>query len=124
MDPLTLAGIGTIVLTGALARVGEMALDGTIAQFKRLIEAKYPDIFRKLEAATSNPDTLPETIDVMATLIDNDAEIKAIAEHLAKENQNHPQVIQYNNTKNLKNTGFVAESGSNVSQVTVNQTFN
>lgn len=114
MDPLTLAGIGTIVLTGALARVGEMALDGTIAQFKRLIETKYPDIFRKLEAATSNPDILPETIDVMATLINDDAEIKAIAEQVAKENESNPYVI--NRIDKIEKAVNVAQRDINIQE--------
>jgi hypothetical protein len=43
MEPLTLlASIATIVITGALARVGEITLDGTIERFRQLIGSKSP----------------------------------------------------------------------------------
>ncbi|MGB5594222.1 MAG: hypothetical protein WBM32_18445 [Crocosphaera sp.] len=70
MEPLTiLATTTTIVITGALTRVGEIVLDGTISKFKQLIARKYPETLQKLEAAASNSELLPETIEVMATLI-------------------------------------------------------
>jgi len=93
MELLTLAGIVTIVITGALTRIGEMALDGSIDQLKRLIQRKSPDTFKKLEAAADDPKALPETIEVMATLIEEDTEIKQIAETVAKENQSQPYVV-------------------------------
>lgn len=116
MEPLTLlATIVTITITGALTRVGEIVLDGTIDKFKRLIEREHPDTLQQLQAAASNPAALPETIEVMATLIENDAEVKAIAEKVAQENNKNPQVIKY-----MKNVGFIAEAGSNITNFTQN----
>ncbi|MEA5512281.1 hypothetical protein VB715_21140 [Crocosphaera sp. UHCC 0190] len=94
MEPLTaLAGTVAIILTGALNRVGEMTLDGTIAQLKKLIEAKSPETLKKLESSGQNPKILPETIEVIATLIEDDTEIKEAAEKVAKENENNSYVI-------------------------------
>lgn len=118
MDPLTLtalASIVTIVMTGALTRVGEIGLDGTIAQFKRLIQSKSPETLLKLQGATDNPKTLPETIKVMATLIENDTEVKAVAEKVAQENQSKPSVINM-----MRNVGFVVQDGGKVEGVTLN----
>ena len=93
MEPLTLAGIATIVITGALTRVGEITLDGTISKLKQLIERKHPETLQQLEAAASNPELLAETIEVMATVIENDDEVKEVAEQVAQENENKPYVI-------------------------------
>ena len=103
MEPLTvLASIATIVMTGALARVGEITLDGTIERFRRLIGAKSPEILEKLESAATNPDTLPEAIEVMATLIEEDDEVRAIAEQIRRENETKPYIINQ-----MKNVGIV-----------------
>ena len=49
MEPLTLLATGvTIILTGALTRVGELSLDGAIAELKNLISAKSPDTLKRL----------------------------------------------------------------------------
>ena len=93
MEPLTLAGIVTIVITGALTRVGEITLDGTISKFKQLIAKKHPETLQQLEAAASNPELLPETVEVMATVIENDEEVKEVAEKVAQENESKPYVI-------------------------------
>ncbi|MFN5516351.1 MAG: hypothetical protein ACK5CA_16855 [Cyanobacteriota bacterium] len=52
MEPLTLLATGvTIILAGALTRVGELCLDGSSEQLKKLIAAKSPDTLAKLQAA-------------------------------------------------------------------------
>jgi L-asparaginase/Glu-tRNA(Gln) amidotransferase subunit D len=51
MESLTLLATGaTIILTGALTRVGELSLDGAIAELKNLIAAKSPDALKRLRA--------------------------------------------------------------------------
>ena len=93
MEPLTLLAAGaTIILTGALTRVGELSLDGSIEKLKSLIAAKSPDTLKKLQSANQNPDLLPETIEVMATLLE-DPEMQRVAEQVVKENESNPYVI-------------------------------
>ena len=102
MEPLTLLATGvTIILGGALARVGELVLDGALEKLKNLIEAKSPDTLKKLQSANQNPALLPETIEVMATLLE-DPEIQKVAEQVVKENQSNPYVINM-----MKNVGIV-----------------
>lgn len=93
MEPLTLATAVTIILTGALTRVGELTLDGSIEQLRKLITVKSPNTLKKLQAAHQNSKLLPETIAVMATLLEEDREIKAVAEKVAEENESNPYVI-------------------------------
>ena len=81
MEPLTLLATGVMtILTGALSRVGKLSLDGAIAELKNLIAAK-------------NPETLPETIELMATLLE-DQELRKVAEQVTKENESNPYIIQ------------------------------
>ncbi|MCU7244754.1 MAG: hypothetical protein NT917_16875 [Microcystis aeruginosa WS75] len=82
----------TIILEGALAPVGELVLDGSLEKLKNLIAAKSPDTLKKLESANQNPALLPETIEVMATLLE-DPEIQKVAEQAVKENESNPYVI-------------------------------
>ncbi|MFM6473972.1 MAG: hypothetical protein ACKPGH_10800, partial [Dolichospermum sp.] len=83
MDPITVvAGIVTIILTGALTRVGELSLDGAILKLKNLIEAKSPQIINQLQATGGNQAPSPETIDAVATLIKNDPDIQQLAEQV------------------------------------------
>ena len=93
MEPLTLLATGvTIILGGALARVGELVLDGFLEKLINLIAVKSPDTLKKLQSANQNPALLPETIEVMATLLE-DPEIQKVAEQVVKENQSNPYVI-------------------------------
>ncbi|MDY7049741.1 MAG: hypothetical protein RPG89_14285 [Microcystis panniformis WG22] len=102
MEPLTLLATGvTIILTGALTRVGELVLDGSLEKLINLIGAKSPDTLKKLQSANQNPALLPETIEVMATLLE-DPEIQKVAEQVVKENQSNPYVINM-----MKNVGIV-----------------
>ncbi|MCA2624722.1 MAG: hypothetical protein IM507_00335 [Microcystis sp. M20BS1] len=102
MEPLTLLATRvTIILGGALARVGEIVLDGSLEKLINLIEAKSPDTLKKLQSANQNPALLPETIEVMATLLE-DPEIQKVAEQVVKENQSNPYVINM-----MKNVGIV-----------------
>jgi predicted ATPase with chaperone activity len=117
MEPLTLLATGaTIVLAGALTRVGELSLDGAIAQLKNLIVVKSPEIWKQLEATAKNPAALPKTIEVMATLLE-DQELREVAEQVTKENESNPYVIQMIN-QNKQVT--VSQSGIGNSQ---NNTF-
>jgi len=102
MEPLTLlATTVTIILGGALARVGELVLDGSLEKLTNLIAAKSPDTLKKLQSANQNPALLSETIEVMATLLE-DPEIQKVAEQVVKENQSNPYVINM-----MKNVGIV-----------------
>lgn len=93
MEPLTpLATVVTIILGGALARVGELVLDGALEKLTNLIGAKSPDTLKKLQSANQNPALLSETIEVMATLLE-DPEIQKVAEQVVKDNQSNPYVI-------------------------------
>ena len=70
MELLTLLAMGaTIILTGALTRVGELSLDGAIAELKNLIAAKSPDALKRLQGADQNAAVSSETIESIATLI-------------------------------------------------------
>ena len=70
MEPLTLLAMGaTIILTGALTRVGELSLDGAIAELKNLIAAKSPDALKRLQGADQNAAVSSETIEIIVTLI-------------------------------------------------------
>lgn len=94
MEPLTLLATGaTIILTGALTRVGELSLDGAIARLKNLIIDKSPAAWTQLEATAKNLVALPKTIEVMATLLE-DPELRTVAEQVTHENQYNPYVIQ------------------------------
>jgi len=94
MEPLTLLATGaTIILAGALTRVGELSLDGAIAQLKNLIVVKSPEIWKQLEATAKNPAALPKTIEVMATLLE-DQELREVAEQVTKENESNPYVTK------------------------------
>jgi hypothetical protein len=118
MEPLTaFASVVTIILTGALTRVGELSLDGAIAQLKNLIVVKSPEIWKQLEATAKNPAVLPGTIEVMATLLE-DQELREVAEQVTKENESNPYVIQMIN-QNKQIT--VSQSGIGNSQ---NNSFN
>jgi hypothetical protein len=102
MEPLTLLATGvTIILGGALARVGEIVLDGSLEKLTNLIAVKSPDTLKKLQSANQNPALLSETIEVMATLLE-DPEIQKVAEQVVKENQSNPYVINM-----MKNVGIV-----------------
>ncbi|MCZ8127296.1 MAG: hypothetical protein O9304_10380 [Microcystis sp. LE19-114.1B] len=102
MEPLTLLATGvTIILGGALARVGELVLDGSLEKLTNLIAVKSPDTLKKLQSANQNPALLSETIEVMAILLE-DPEIQKVAEQVFKENQSNPYVINM-----MKNVGIV-----------------
>ncbi|NCS28207.1 MAG: hypothetical protein GPJ18_06265 [Microcystis aeruginosa F13-15] len=102
MEPLTLLATGfTIILGGALARVGELVLDGFLEKLINLIAVKSPDTLKKLQSANQNPALLPETIEVMATLLEY-PEIQKVAEQVVKENESNPYVINM-----MKNVGIV-----------------
>ena len=102
MEPLTRLATGvTIILGGALARVGELVLDGSLEKLTNLIAVKSPDTLKKLQSANQNPALLSETIEVMATLLE-DPEIQKVAEQVVKENQSNPYVINM-----MKNVGIV-----------------
>lgn len=95
MEPLTLLATGvTIILTGALTRVGELSLDGAIAQLKNLIAAKSPDTLKRLQGADQNEAVSSETIEIIATLIEDDPQIREVAEQVTKENESNPYVIK------------------------------
>jgi hypothetical protein len=113
MEPLTLLATAvTIILGGALARVGELVLDGSLEKLTNLIAVKSPDTLKKLQSANQDPALLPETIEVMATLL-KDPERQKVAEQVFKENQSNPYVINM-----MKNVGIVNQETSH------NPTFN
>ena len=113
MEPLTLLATGvTIILGGALARVGELVLDGSLEKLTNLIAVKSPDTLKKLQSANQNPALLPETIEAVATLLE-DPEMQRVAEQAVKENESNPYVINM-----MKNVGIVNQGTIN------NPTFN
>lgn len=116
MEPLTLLATGvTIILAGALTRVGELSLDGAIAQLKNLIATKSPDTLKRLQGADQNEAISSETIEIIATLIEDDPRIREVAEQVVRENESKPYVINQ-----MKNVGFVVQEGGKVEGVTQN----
>ncbi|MGB5770102.1 MAG: hypothetical protein WBM32_09560 [Crocosphaera sp.] len=97
MEPLTVAGIVTIVLTGALAKVGENALDGSLKHLGQLLEQKASKTWNKLIASQNNAEALPEVIEVMAETIEKDDEIKKLAEKIANDNKSKPEIKTFIN---------------------------
>lgn len=79
----------TIILNGALTRMGELTLDGLIAQCSQMIAAKSPDFLKKLESGIT-----PETIEMTATVIADDPELKSLAQQVVEENQTNPYVVE------------------------------
>jgi hypothetical protein len=71
-----------------------MTLEGGIDQLKKIVQRKSPNTFKQLEAAAENPQALPETVEMMATLIEEDEEVKAVTEKVAEENKDNAKVIQ------------------------------
>ncbi len=108
MEPLTIAGIVTIVLTGALAKIGENALDGSLKQLSQLLKQKSPDTWKRITTVGDDQEALPEVIDVVATAIAKDEDIKKVAEEVAQENQSKPEVINI-----MKNVGIVNQGTIN-----------
>ena len=107
MEILTLLATGvTIILGGALARVGEIVLDGSLEKLTNLIAVKSPDTLKKLQSANQNPALLSETIEVMATLLE-DPEIQKVAEQVFKENQSNPYVINMMKNVEIVNQGTI-----------------
>jgi hypothetical protein len=92
--------------------VGELVLDGSLEKLINLIGANSPDTLKKLQSANQDPGLLPETIEVMATLL-KDPERQKVAEQVFKENQSNPYVINM-----MKNVGIVNQETSH------NPTFN
>jgi hypothetical protein len=107
MEPLTLLATAvTIILGGALARVGELVLDGSLEKLTNLIAVKSPDTLKKLQSANQDPALLPETIEVMATLL-KDPERQKVAEQVFKENQSNPYVINMMKNVEIVNQGTI-----------------
>ena len=107
MEILTLLATGvTIILGGALARVGELVLDGSREKLTNLIAVKSPDTLKKLQSANQNPALLSETIEVMAILLE-DPEIQKVAEQVFKENQSNPYVINMMKNVEIVNQGTI-----------------
>ncbi len=104
MELLTLAGIGTIILTGVLTRMGEMALDKSVDQLNKLVKRKSPKTFQQLEAAAKTPELLLKAVEMMAILIEEDEEIKQVAKQVAEENKDNPDVM--NQLAIIKQTGL------------------
>ena len=109
MEPLTaFASVVTIILTGALTRVGELSLDVAIAELKNLIAVKSPDTLKRLQGADQNEAVSSETIEIMATLIEDDPQMREVAEQVVRENEFKPYVINQ-----MKNVGIVNQGTIN-----------
>ena len=124
MEPLTLLATGaTIILTGALTRVGELSLDGAIAELKNLIAIKSPDTLKRLQAADQNEAVSSETIEIIATLIEDDPKIREVAEQVTKENESNPYVIK--TMAQIKQVGLekieAAELDAELEQVSISK---
>ncbi|MDJ0511071.1 MAG: hypothetical protein QNJ64_17715 [Crocosphaera sp.] len=107
MEPLTIAGIVTIVLTGALTKLGENALDGTLKGLSQLLQQKAPNTWNKLISAKDNPQALPEVIEVMAETIQDNDEIKKVAEEIAEENKSQPEIKTFINNGTIEKSIFI-----------------
>ena len=97
MEPLTIAGIVTILLTGALTKVGENALDGSLKRLSQLLQKNAPETWNKLISTTNNTEALPEVIEIMAETIKDDDEIKKLSEKIANDNQSKPEIKTFIN---------------------------
>ena len=123
MEPLTFASVVTIILTGALTRVGELSLDGAITQLKNLIAAKSPDTLKRLQGADQNEAVSSEMIEIIATLIEDDPQIREVAEQVTKENESNPYVIK--TMAQIKQVGLekieAAELDAELEQVSISK---
>jgi hypothetical protein len=117
MEPFTLAGIVALVLVGIFNKTGEVIVEESVEQIKKQLVEKSPNTLEQLKASSEdNTDALAQPIQMMATLIEKDGVFKQLAETVAKQNlDKQAQAI-----KIIKNLGFIAEAGSNV---TVTQNF-
>jgi hypothetical protein len=122
MDPFTVAGIVALVLVGIFNKTGEVIAEGSIEQLKQRLSQKSPETLKQLQSASEgDAESLRQPIEVMATLIEEDATLKQLAETVAKENADkQPQADKTINI--LKNAGIVANAGSKVKIGTLNQT--
>lgn len=102
-------------------KTGQIIAEESFKQLKERLSQKSPETLKQLQSAPEgDAEALREPIEVIATLMEEDTTFKQLAEKVAKENADkHRQVI-----KNMTNFGFNAETGSNVSNITLNQTFN
>lgn len=117
MEPFTLAGIVALVLVGIFNKTGEVIVEESVEQIKKQLVEKSPNTLEQLKASSEdNTDALAQPIQMMATLIENDGVFKQLAETVAKQNLDK----QAQTVKIIKNLGFIAEAGSNV---TVEQKF-
>ena len=107
MDPFTIAGIATVVLSGALAKIGENELEGSQKQLSKLLKQKSPDTWNKIASAGDDQQALPEVIEVMSSVIEEDEDIKKVAEEVAQENQSKPEIINI-----MENVGMVVQGGT------------
>ena len=107
MVPLTIAGIVTILLTGALTKVGENALDGSLKRLSQLLQKNAPETWNKLISTTNITEALPEVIEVMAKTIKDDDEIKNLATEIAEDNKSKSEVINIMNNVGIVNYGTV-----------------
>ena len=124
MEPLTLLATGvTIILAGALTRVGELSLDGASAELKNFIATKSPDTLKRLQEADQNEVVSSETVEIIATLIEDDPKIREIAEQVTKENESNPYVIK--TMAQIKQVGLerieVAELDAELEQVSTSK---
>ena len=107
MEPLTIAGIVTIVLTGALTKVGKNALDGSLKRLSELLQQNVPETYLKLISSQDNTEALPEVIEVMAKTIKDDDEFKNLATEIAEDNKSKSEVINIMNNVGIVNYGTV-----------------
>ncbi|ACK71280.1 hypothetical protein PCC7424_2875 [Gloeothece citriformis PCC 7424] len=121
MELFTVAEIVALVLNGFFNKTGQIIAEESFKQLKERLSQKSPETLKQLQSAPEgDAEALREPIEVIATLMEEDTTFKQLAEKVAKENADkHRQVI-----KNMTNFGFNAETGSNVSNITLNQTFN
>jgi len=116
MDPFTVAGIVALVLVGIFNKTGEVIAEGSIEQLKQRLSQKSPETLKQLQSASEgDAESLRQPIEVMATLIEEDATLKQLAETVAKENADkQPQADKTINI--IKNVGIYTEKVENVTQ--------
>jgi nitrogenase subunit NifH len=112
MEPFTLAGIATLVLVGIFNKMGETVVEESVEQFKRRLSQKSPETVQQLQTVSeSDTESLMQPIQTIATLIEEDATFRQLAEMVASRNVDK----QAQAVKIIKNVGFIAEAGSTVS---------
>ena len=88
-----------------------------------MIAAKSPDTLKRLQGADQNEAVSSEMIEIIATLIEDDPQIREVAEQVTKENESNPYVIK--TMAQIKQVGLekieAAELDAELEQVSISK---